>query len=162
MRKKTFDSRKEQIIFTALDIISEEGAKNLTMKKIADRIGISDAAAVNIPVEEMFGKAWRQVLAQSRKRKVFFGTDLAEGVRAATLATLLGYKNVAALNGGLAGFTQTILNAKLPERELTRDEEDTYRFRLKAAPQIAALIKERDTPKLTEKKVKKIEGGCGS
>jgi len=37
-------SRKEQIINSALEIISEEGVKNLTMKRIANRIGISDAA----------------------------------------------------------------------------------------------------------------------
>jgi AcrR family transcriptional regulator len=36
--------RKRQIITSALEIISEEGVKNLTMKKIANRIGISDAA----------------------------------------------------------------------------------------------------------------------
>lgn len=38
------NNRKEQIVFTALEIISEEGVKSLTMKNIADRIGISDAA----------------------------------------------------------------------------------------------------------------------
>jgi AcrR family transcriptional regulator len=37
-------NRKEQIINSALEIISEEGVKNLTMKRIANRIGISDAA----------------------------------------------------------------------------------------------------------------------
>ncbi|MCI0695412.1 TetR/AcrR family transcriptional regulator [candidate division KSB1 bacterium] len=39
-----FDSRKEQIIHAALKIISEEGVANLTMMKIAQKIGISDAA----------------------------------------------------------------------------------------------------------------------
>jgi len=37
-------TRKEQILNSALEIISEEGVKKLTMKKIASRIGISDAA----------------------------------------------------------------------------------------------------------------------
>ena len=36
--------RKEQIIDVALDIISQEGAKRLTMKNIAGRIGISEPA----------------------------------------------------------------------------------------------------------------------
>lgn len=39
-----WDSRKEQIIDAALKIISEEGVTNLTMMKIAKKIGISDAA----------------------------------------------------------------------------------------------------------------------
>lgn len=38
------NNRKEQIITSALETISEEGIKNLTMKRIANRIGISDAA----------------------------------------------------------------------------------------------------------------------
>ncbi|NIR52012.1 TetR family transcriptional regulator [candidate division KSB1 bacterium] len=38
------NNRKDQIVFAALEIISEEGAKKLTMKKIAEKIGISDAA----------------------------------------------------------------------------------------------------------------------
>ncbi len=42
--KNSFNNRKEQIVFTALQISSEEGVKNLTMKNIAGRIGISDAA----------------------------------------------------------------------------------------------------------------------
>lgn len=32
-------NRKDQIVSAALEIISEEGARNLTMKKIADKIG---------------------------------------------------------------------------------------------------------------------------
>lgn len=37
-------SRKEQIALTAIDIISEGGTQNLSMIKIAERIGVTDAA----------------------------------------------------------------------------------------------------------------------
>ncbi len=44
MLSKYAKSRKEEIALAAIDIISENGAKNLTMVKIAERIGVTDAA----------------------------------------------------------------------------------------------------------------------
>lgn len=41
---KPFNNRKEQIVLTALHIVSEQGVTNLTMKNIAHKIGFSDAA----------------------------------------------------------------------------------------------------------------------
>lgn len=118
--------------------------------------------AVNIPIESMFGKEWRDVLGQWRKKKVFFADSEEQSVRAAMLARLLGYENIAALQGGLREFKRTILNARLPQRALSREERDTYRFRLKAAPQIVALIKAQGAPQPVKKRVKKIVGGCGA
>ena len=37
-------TRKDQIALTAIDIISEGGTQNLSMVKIAERIGVTDAA----------------------------------------------------------------------------------------------------------------------
>ena len=44
MLQKQAKSRKEQIALTAIDIISEGGTQNLSMYKIAERIGVTDAA----------------------------------------------------------------------------------------------------------------------
>ena len=44
MLNKQGKSRKEEIVLTAIDIISEGGIQNLSMAKIADRIGFTDAA----------------------------------------------------------------------------------------------------------------------
>ena len=44
MLQKQAKSRKEQIALTAIDIISEGGTQNLSMLKIAERIGVTDAA----------------------------------------------------------------------------------------------------------------------
>ncbi|MCK5456825.1 MAG: TetR/AcrR family transcriptional regulator [Melioribacteraceae bacterium] len=44
MLQKQAKSRKEQIALTAIDIISEGGTQNLSMLKIAKRIGVTDAA----------------------------------------------------------------------------------------------------------------------
>ena len=118
-------------------------------------------SAINIRANEMFGRRWNDVLGQKRKKKVFFADDETQAIIAATLAELLGHQNVAVLQGGLTAFADTILNAKQPNRELTRAEADTFRFRLKAAPQIAAMIKARGRVQPVEKRVKKVLGGCG-
>ncbi len=44
MLNKQAKTRKEQIALTAIDIISEGGTQNLSMLKIAERIGVTDAA----------------------------------------------------------------------------------------------------------------------
>ena len=41
---KLAKSRKEEIVFIAIDIIAEVGIQNLSMIKIAERVGISEAA----------------------------------------------------------------------------------------------------------------------
>jgi 3-mercaptopyruvate sulfurtransferase SseA len=94
-------------------------------------------------------------------QRVFFANTEADAVRAAALARLLGYDDVAALKGGLDGFESTILNASTPARQLSPQERDTYQFRLRAAPQIAALIRARGAVKPV-KAVKRVQGGCGS
>jgi rhodanese-related sulfurtransferase len=118
-------------------------------------------SAVNIQVETMFGKEWRDLLGQRNTVKIFFAEDDSSAVRAAALAGLLGYQNVAVLQGGLGEFRKTILNATPPNRELSESERDTYQFRAKAAPRITAMISQRDAAKPV-RRVKKIQGGCGS
>ena len=44
MEKLDTTTRKKQITESVMEVIASEGIQNLTMKKIADRIGISDAA----------------------------------------------------------------------------------------------------------------------
>jgi rhodanese-related sulfurtransferase len=131
------------------------------VREASDFARMSLPGAANIPAGTLFGKQWRDVLGKAGVRYVFFARDGAGSVRAAALAGLLGYRNVAALRGGLDGFTGAILNASAPAGMLSPQDADTYRFRLLAAPQIAALIRERGAPKPV-KAVKRVQGGCGS
>ena len=117
--------------------------------------------AVNIQPASMLGKEWRETLGHSEKRKIFFAQDEAAAVRAATLAVRLGYKNVAALAGGLQDFEQTVLRAPAPTETGSETEQATARFRPRAAGEIATLIKQRGGVK-TERKIKRVQGGCGS
>lgn len=117
--------------------------------------------AVNIQPPTMLGKEWRDVLTQEYKRKVFFSQDEAGAARAATLAALLGYKDIAVLQGGLDSFTTTILQAAAPAGNLAAGAGATARFRARAATEIAALIKQRGGVKPV-RQIKKVQGGCGS
>jgi rhodanese-related sulfurtransferase len=84
--------------------------------------------AVNILPEAMLGKEWRDVLSQERDRKVFFAQDEAAALRAATLAGMLGYRNVAVLEGGLDRFNRTILQATAAREGVTEADPVTSRF----------------------------------
>ena len=118
--------------------------------------------AVNIPLEEMFGKQWRDVLTND-KIKVFIADDETLERKAAALAQLLGYKNVHFLRGGLNEFRNTILAVPSLPPNPSADDLDTYRFRRSASEPITEMIKEQAAgPKKVIKIVKKVSGGCGT
>jgi len=116
--------------------------------------------SVNLPLDRFFSRTAGETLGQSDTKMVLFGQNQEAGVRAATLAGLLGYHNVAVLDGGLDGFQSQILDASLPKGDLSPQEADTYRFRVRVAPEIAALIRERVAPK-PAKVITRVQGGCG-
>lgn len=117
--------------------------------------------AVNMQPAAMFGKEWRPTLANEKSRKVFFAQDDKAALHAATLATLLGYPNVAVLDGGLNAFNRTILQASSASSGQSGIDQATSRFRLRAASTISTLIKQRSGVK-TERRIKRVQGGCGS
>lgn len=112
--------------------------------------------AVNLAPGLLFGKESRGTLAGKRTLKVFFSRDGAGSIRAAELARLNGARNVAALAGGLDGFTATILNGAGQDSA----DADTRAFRLHAGTEIAAMIKQQSAPKPV-KTLRRVQGGCG-
>ncbi len=148
----------DELSFYILD--KDSRVQLVDVRDAADYAKTSLPGAVNLPLAGLFGKQGREVLGRDGVRAVFFGKTDAASAHAAALARLLGYADVAALQGGLDGFTSTILQASAPARALSPQEADTYRFRLTAGPQIAALIRERGAAK-PAKAVKRVQGGCG-
>lgn len=119
--------------------------------------------ALNIPLTDMFGKKWREELSQDRKRKIIIANDEGLEQKAVALAQTLGYSNFLFLSGGLGEFRNTIINVTAPSGEITRAEQDAYRFRSQASVQISQLIKEQLAgPKKVPRLVKRIVGGCGA
>ncbi|MBW2713982.1 MAG: rhodanese-like domain-containing protein [Deltaproteobacteria bacterium] len=149
----------DELAFRILD--SDPSLQSIDVRGTEEFSEMSLPGAVNIPMQSLFGKEWRDVLAQSGTKKVFFADNENDAVKAATLAEVLGYKEIEVLEGGLSVFRTTILDAQLPQYQLASGDEDTYRFRLKASSQLTALIEARDEPEQVEVRVKKIRGGCG-
>jgi rhodanese-related sulfurtransferase len=115
--------------------------------------------AINVPPKDLFGKTGREQLSRPRDVKVFFADEEQEASRVAALAQSLGYENVAVLGGGLQEFRRQVLQVSALDPSTV--DQDTLAFRKDAAPKIAALIQARGATKTTEKKVKKVAGGCG-
>jgi rhodanese-related sulfurtransferase len=117
--------------------------------------------AVNISLEEMFGKRWRDLLDDGKLKVVIAEDDLLER-KAAVLADLLGYGQFRPLRGGMKEFRSTILSVPPLLAGPSADERDAYRFRATAGPQITELIRQQAAgPKKIVRTVAKVSGGCG-
>jgi rhodanese-related sulfurtransferase len=114
--------------------------------------------AVSIPANDLFATASKDVLGRAT-RKIFVADDEAQARTAASLALLLGYRNVGVLEDGLTGFTRSILAARKPSG--AAGEDDVAEFRAEAATRLTAMMAARRAPKPTPRTVKKIAGGCG-
>jgi rhodanese-related sulfurtransferase len=117
--------------------------------------------AVNVPIDDLFGRSLPGALLEKTEKKVFYGDDEEEGQKAATVARLLGFENVAVLQGGLGEFTRTVLDARVPPQLPDGSDGETLAFRAEAARQITDAIKARANAAPVERKPKKIVGGCG-
>lgn len=113
--------------------------------------------AINLTAASLLGKEAEGALDQPRILKVFFARTEEDSVRAAALAQLAGFENVAALQGGLEGFTNVILKSSA---ENGATFQDVATFRARAREQITAMIRERSAPKVI-KTLKRVQGGCG-
>lgn len=116
--------------------------------------------AISIPLDSLFSKEWRDMLA-APGRKVFFDSDDGGARRAASLASLLGCRNASALAGGFDGFARTVLSPGARPMRLSAAEEEAWRFRERVGPQIVALMRERGAAP-PKRVVRRVQGGCGS
>ena len=145
----------------AFRIVDKDPLLQLIDVRGADDRANTLPGAEDISIEEMFGKEGHSVLAVANKKKVFFANDEKESVEAATLAGLLGYKNIAVLQGGLSGFKATIFDAKLPDGDLSPTDRVLYSFRVSSAASLTEMINEQGKTPAPKKRVKKVTGGCG-
>jgi rhodanese-related sulfurtransferase len=131
----------------------------IDLRPAADLAKGSLPGAVSMAASDLFGRGMPPALAHARRHKVFVAADPREAEAAATLASLLGYGNVAVLEGGWSGFRSTILDQAAADPAAAATE--VAAFRADAGRQIAALIGARANAGTVVKKPKKIAGGCG-
>ena len=134
----------------------------IDLREGTDSTRVRLPGAMPIPVADIIGKGWRDLLIQKRKKKIFLADDEMSEREAGALALRLGYENVEILAGGMKEFAGTIMHAgPLPENP-TMAERDEYRFRTRAAERITTMVKEEGAPRQVVKLVKKVAGGCGA
>ena len=150
----------DELAFRIID--HDPNIRIIDVRSKTDSTKMSLPGAVAIPVMSMFGKEWRDVLAQAHIKKIFVADGESEEKSAAHLAVLLGYENVLILREGLDDFAASVMHPGPPASAGARGDQDVYRFRQKASAQIAVMIREQKAPKATEHIVKRIVGGCGA
>ncbi len=118
--------------------------------------------STNFTLQNLFDKDAHQLLSLKGKRNVFMGNNQIESKKAALLAIELGLTNVYALEGGLNKFKTDIIEFIHPQPVNTRNEADTYRFRIKAKEILPVLIKENKLKQAgtVKVKLKRVIGGC--
>jgi rhodanese-related sulfurtransferase len=115
----------------------------------------------NITPDYLFGKDAYKQLSLKNVKNVFVADNEMDEIKAAFIAQKIGYDDIYVLTGGLSEFKDTILNFKMPDRQLTRREADTYRFRLEANKLLPVMIENaRKQPGTETKKTKRVLGGC--
>lgn len=117
--------------------------------------------SVNLNFDHLFGKDAAKIFSKKNAVYVFIADREETETKAAYISKELGYENIFILSEGLVGFRDNIINFRKPEKTLTRQDADTYRFREKAStliPEILKANKEKGVPKKEESK--RILGGC--
>jgi rhodanese-related sulfurtransferase len=145
----------DELAFRILD--GDKLLEPVDVRSAAEFGKMSLPGAVSVPADSIFGRQWSDVLGRPRLTKVFFASDQATAVRAAAIAGLLGYENVAVLEGGLREFEGVILKAS---PAIASEAGETLRFRARASVEIAALMRLRSAPKPV-RAAKRVQGGCG-
>ncbi|MBL0061726.1 MAG: YeeE/YedE family protein [bacterium] len=117
--------------------------------------------AANVQVGDLFGREWNRMLAQRHLKKVIVADAETDAREAYLVLDKLGYGNLAVLEGGLSEFRQQLLADTLVLPSGGRYDQDVAEFRIDAKTKISQMIRdEKNKPQPTEKKKKKVAGGC--
>lgn len=144
---RLIDQNDNIVIF---DLRSKENFKELALPQ-----------SENVTLEFLFGKDAKKKLSLKNTQKIFVGDSEADEMKAAYIATVLGYQDISILKGGFGEFKSTILDFKMPAGEISRNEADTYKFREKASSVLPALIQNAKKQAGSETtKTKRVVGGC--
>jgi len=119
--------------------------------------------SVNVPLDSLFQPQWRALLEKKVKKRVFYGDDEAQALRALIIAEQWledGRQNLS-LEGGQATFETLIMQPTEPETTANKIVRDRYRFAQKASKVLKEMEVQRSAAPAKPVKVKRrIQGGC--
>ena len=126
--------------------------------------------AINIPLNDILGADWIDVLDQDVKMNVFYSNGTYRSNEAWMLTRQLGYKNNYVLMGGMNYWAETIMNPEEPASTSPDEEFAKYDFRKGANQALGGAVTEQnpaETDVMIEKPVikqrpkkKRVQGGC--
>ncbi len=111
-------------------------------------------------IDNLFEKEPNKIISIKHKINLIVANDELTERKIAVIADELGYKRIKILQGGLSGFTDTILNFKNSDSTLAVQNPDTYRFRTKAHRLVPVMIMQNKTAGPVKKVQKRVLGGC--
>ena len=117
--------------------------------------------AMNIPLDDIFNRAWEDVFRQRHKRNVFYADNVNVAKKACLSSKFIGTSENYVLSEPMAEFQARILNPKDPGPSASKQALETYIFRTHARKAIEEL--DRSLSRLSQpvkKKTVKAKGGC--
>ncbi len=117
--------------------------------------------AINIPLDSMLNREWQKYFTQKYKTTVFYADSQTEARKAYVIAKKIGEANCFILHENTSGFKQLILDAKVSENIISKEQQQLQHFRAENARIIFDLANRLKKQLEPEKKVtKKVKGGC--
>jgi rhodanese-related sulfurtransferase len=116
--------------------------------------------SVSFTLDNFFEKEPNRLLTLRHRTNVFIANDEMTERKIAIIASELGYNNIEILKGGLAEFTENILEFNQNPVLQNKIDATTFEFRNKASTIIPEMIKNNKPAGKVEKKQKRVVGGC--
>ena len=117
--------------------------------------------AINIPVERMNERQWKNILNQKHKANYFYADDQQTARKGYLTAEYIGKAENYLLNESPANFKKMFYEIGDPEAVAGKKEVNTYNFRKKAASEMKMLLEAlKNSTEPVVAKTTKIKGGC--
>ncbi|MCU4173490.1 YeeE/YedE thiosulfate transporter family protein [Carboxylicivirga sp. N1Y90] len=117
--------------------------------------------AINVPLNELNKQENRYLLQQNIKTNVFYGDDVDNAKRALLISKYYGKAENAALSASANDFNVQFFQIAEQNAPATKDEMNTYNFRVDAATKLTEIAKAvANLDKPVVKKVSRVKGGC--
>lgn len=117
--------------------------------------------AINIPIEKMSDRQWKNILNQKHKTNYFYADDQQLAKQGYLKAGFLGKAENYILIESSSKFNDLFSNLIPPGPDASKKELNTYNFRLKAATDMKMLVEAlKNSTEPVIVKTSKIKGGC--
>jgi hypothetical protein len=117
--------------------------------------------AINIPIDKMNERQWKNILNQKHKANYFYADDLQAAKKGYLLAEYLGKAENYLLTESPTNFKKMFYELEAPGSDAGKKELNIYNFRKKVATDMKMLVNAlKNSTEPVVVKTTKIKGGC--